>query len=250
MVPSSNDSRHGQLRIRLGKMYILIWGQNIGFQNCWWKPTRQKGRTYIQLVVNGCFLNWILVHRIHLAVNICHCQRNFNVPYKQLLHNAYKRPWKKLPSTRTVIVFNVRLVLCGNYLVAKLTKFVRCCTSHKTPKEKGSPVRTADTRSTHKKRKSLQRDSDSNSDSTQNKRSSRKKHKSQQLDSDSNSDDDFETSSVSSPKSKNGSARKVQKDKRLDVSSSDAAIGNVNLLCCAQALYVCMYLVLCSQILQ
>ena len=69
-------------------------------------------------------------------------------------------------------------------------------TSHKTPKDKGSPVRTTDTRSSHKKRKSLQLDSDSNSDGAPNKRSARKKHKSQQLESDSNSDDDFENSSV------------------------------------------------------
>ena len=101
-------------------------------------------------------------------------------------------------------------------------------TSHKTPKDKGSPVRTTDTRSSHKKRKSLQLDSDSNSDGAPNKRSARKKHKSQQLESDSNSDDDFENSSVPSPKSQNGSARKVQKHKRLDLDSSDASIGNIN----------------------
>jgi hypothetical protein len=111
-------------------------------------------------------------------------------------------------------------------------------TSDKTPTEKGSPVRTADTRSSQKKRKSLQLDSDSNSDGTPKKRSARKKHKSQQLESDSNSDDDFENSSVPSPKSKNGSARKVQKDKQLDLYSSDAAIGNIN---CYVAPKYCKY---------
>jgi hypothetical protein len=112
-------------------------------------------------------------------------------------------------------------------------------TSDKTPTEKGSPVRNADTRSSQKKRKSLQLDSDSNSDGTPKKRPARKKQKSQQLESDSNSDDDFENSSVPSPKSKNGSARKAQKEKQLDLYSSDAAIGNIN---CYVAPKYCKYI--------
>jgi hypothetical protein len=114
------------------------------------------------------------------------------------------------------------------------------CSSHKTPQDKGSPVRTTGTCSSHKKRKSQQLDADSNSDGTTDTRSSHKKRKSQQLDSSSNSDDDFENSSDPSPKSKNGIARKVQKQKRLDLSSSEAAIGNTNLLCYSQALDVCI----------
>ena len=112
--------------------------------------------------------------------------------------------------------------------------------AHKTPQDKGSPGRTTDTRSSHKKRKGQHLGSDSRSDVTTDTRSSHKKRKSQQLDSSSNSDDDFEQASVPSPKSKKGSARKGQKYKPLDLSSSDAAIGNINLLCCSQAVHVCI----------
>ena len=88
--------------------------------------------------------------------------------------------------------------------------------SHKTPQDKDSPVSSPD------------------------RHSSRKKRKSQQLDSESNSDNDFEMSPVSSTKSKKGSARKVQKQKQLDLSSSDASIGNSNLLSCSQPLSICI----------
>ena len=88
--------------------------------------------------------------------------------------------------------------------------------SHKTPQDKDSPVSSPDRRSSHIKRKS------------------------QQLDSESNSDNDFEMSPVPSTKSKKGSARKVQKQKQLDLSSSDASIGNSNLLSCSQPLSICI----------
>ena len=119
---------------------------------------------------------------------------------------------------------------------------------YKTPQDKTPQVRDTDTRSSNKKSNSS---GGSSSDKTpQDKsppvrttdtRSSQKKRKSQRLDSEeSNSDDDFEMSSVPSPKSKKGSARKLHKQQPLDLSSSDAAIGNINLLCCSQALYLCI----------
>jgi hypothetical protein len=112
--------------------------------------------------------------------------------------------------------------------------------AHKTPQAKGSPGRTTDTRSSHKKQKGQHLGSETRSDVTTDTRPSHKKRKSQQLDSSSNSDDDFEQASVPSPKSKKGSARKEPKQKPLDLSSSDAAIGNINLLCCSQTVDVCI----------
>lgn len=118
---------------------------------------------------------------------------------------------------------------------------------HKTPQDKTPQVRETDTRSSNKKSKSSGGSSSAKTPQdksppvrTTDTRSSNKKRKAQTLDSDSNSDDDFETSSVPSPKSNKGSAQKLHKQHPLDLSSSDAAIGNINLLCCSQALYLCI----------
>ena len=117
---------------------------------------------------------------------------------------------------------------------------------HKTPQDKTPQVRETETRSSNTNNKrsgGSSRDKTPQDNSppshTTDKRSSQKKRKSQTLDSTTDDDDDFETLSVPSPKSNKGSARKLHKQQPLDLSSSDAAIGYINLLCYSQALKLC-----------